>query len=115
MLGPEGRGWLARCLAEYDRARGRNSPAAWEAVLDAFGPGYVYETARTQWRLAESLAAAGRREDAATVVAGGAPRPPPGCAPRPLAAALDDLARRARLDVGPAREHAQRPPDRSPP
>jgi DNA-binding NarL/FixJ family response regulator len=101
-LGPEGRGSLARCLAEYERARGGNSPAAWEAVLDAFGPGYVYETARAQWRLAESLAAAGRREEAAT-----AWRSAAGTAARlraaPLAAALDDLARRARLDVGPGR------------
>src|SRR5262249_61707678 len=55
VVGPEGRGWLARCSAEYERARGANSPSAWEGVLAAFGPGYVYETARTQWRLAEAL------------------------------------------------------------
>jgi len=102
MLGPEGRGCLARCLAEYDRARGCNSPAAWEAVLDAFGPGYVYETARAQWRLAESLAAAGRREDAAAVWRSAA-ETAARLRAAPLAAALDDLARRARLDVGPAR------------
>jgi DNA-binding NarL/FixJ family response regulator len=102
MLGPEGRGCLARCLAEYDRARGCNSPAAWEAVLDAFGPGYVYETARAQWRLAESLAVAGRREDAATAWRSAA-ETAARLRAAPLAAALDDLARRARLDVGPAR------------
>ena len=101
-LGPEGRGCLARCLAEYERARGRNAPAAWEAVLDAFGPGYVYETARAQWRLAESLAAAGRREDAATAWRSAA-ETAARLRAAPLAAALDDLARRARLDVGPAR------------
>jgi DNA-binding NarL/FixJ family response regulator len=101
-LGPEGRGCLARCLAEYERARGRNAPAAWEAVLDAFGPGYVYETARVQWRLAESLAAAGRREDAATAWRSAA-ETAARLRAAPLAAALDDLARRARLDVGPAR------------
>lgn len=106
VLGPEGRGWLARCTAEYERARGANSPAAWEAVLAAFGPGYVYETARTQWRLAEALAAVssttgGRRDEAAAVwraAAGTAA----GLRAAPLAAALDDLARRARLDVGHA-------------
>jgi DNA-binding NarL/FixJ family response regulator len=101
VFGPEGRGWLARCAAEYDRARGVNSPAAWEAVLDAFGPGYVYETARTQWRLAEALAEAGRRDEATSVWRAAA-----GTAARlhaaPLAAALDDLARRARLHAGPA-------------
>jgi DNA-binding CsgD family transcriptional regulator len=105
-LGPEGRGWLARCAAEYERARGANSPAAWEAVLAAFGPGYVYETARTQWRLAEALAAVspstgGRRDEAAS-----AWRAAAATAARlraaPLAAALDDLARRARLDAGHA-------------
>jgi DNA-binding NarL/FixJ family response regulator len=101
-LGPEGRGCLARCLAEYERARGCNAPAAWEAVLDAFGPGYVYETARAQWRLAESLAAAGRREDAATAWRSAA-ETAARLRAAPLAAALDDLARRARLDVGPAR------------
>ena len=101
VLGPEGRGWLARCVAEYDRARGSNSPSAWEEVLAAFGPKFVYETARTQWRLAAALAEAGRREEAASVwraAAGTAAQ----LRAAPLAAALDDLARRARLDVGQA-------------
>jgi DNA-binding CsgD family transcriptional regulator/tetratricopeptide (TPR) repeat protein len=101
VLGPEGRGWLARCAAEYDRACGANSPAAWEAVLAAFGPGYAYETARTQWRLAEALAEAGRRDEAAS-----AWRAAAATAARlraaPLSAALGDLARRARLDAGRA-------------
>jgi DNA-binding NarL/FixJ family response regulator len=101
VLGPEGRGWLARCEAEYARLTGTNSPEAWERVLAAFGPGYVYETARTQWRLAEALVEAGRRDEAAV-----AWRPARDTAGRlraaPLAAALDDLARRARLDSGNA-------------
>jgi DNA-binding NarL/FixJ family response regulator len=97
VLGPEGRGWLARCEAEYARLTGTNSPDRWERVLAEFGPGYVYETARGQWRLAEALVEAGRRDDATAVW----------CAARdtatrlgaaPLSAALDDLARRARLD-----------------
>jgi len=99
VLGPEGRGWLARCAAECERARGANSPEAWEAVLAAFGPGYVYETARTQWRLAEALAEAGRRDDAAAVWRSAAATAAKLRA-APLAAALDDLARRARLDAG---------------
>ena len=65
ILGPEGRGWLARAEAEYRRASGDNDPQAWQAVLDAFGPDYVYEIARTRWRLAEALAEAGRRDEAA--------------------------------------------------
>ncbi|HEX9040479.1 MAG TPA: AAA family ATPase [Trebonia sp.] len=98
-LGPEGRGWLARCEAEYARLTGTNSPEAWERVLAEFGPGYVYENARTQWRLAEALVEAGRRDEAAAVW-----RAARDTAARlraaPLGAALDDLARRARLDPG---------------
>ena len=99
VLGPEGRGWLARCEAEYARLTGTNSPDAWERVLAEFGPGYVYETARTQWRLAEALVEDGRRDEAAAVW-----RAARDTASRlraaPLGAALDDLARRARLDPG---------------
>ncbi len=99
MLGPEGRGWLARCEAEYARLTGTNSPDVWERVLAEFGPGYVYETARTQWRLAEALVEDGRRDEAAAVW-----RAARDTASRlraaPLGAALDDLARRARLDPG---------------
>jgi DNA-binding NarL/FixJ family response regulator len=99
VLGPEGRGWLARCEAEYARLTGANTPEAWERVADAFGPGYIYETARTQWRLAEALMAAGRRDEAAA-----AWRAARDTASRlraaPLGTALDDLARRAGLDPG---------------
>ena len=101
VLGPEGRGWLARCEAEYARLAGTNSPDVWERVLAEFGPGYVYETARTQWRLAEALVEAGRRDEAAAIW-----RAARDTASRlravPLGAALDDLARRARLDPGSA-------------
>jgi DNA-binding CsgD family transcriptional regulator len=97
VLGPEGRGWLARCEAEYARLTGRNSPGRWEKVLAEFGPGYAYETARTQWRLAEALAEAGRRDEAAAVW-----RAARDAASRlraaPLEAALGHLARRAGLD-----------------
>jgi DNA-binding CsgD family transcriptional regulator len=99
VLGPEGRGWLARCEAEYARLTRTNAPGRWERVLAEFGPGYVYETARTQWRLAEALVEAGRRDEAAAVW-----RAARDTAFRlraaPLGAALDDLARRARLDHG---------------
>jgi DNA-binding CsgD family transcriptional regulator len=99
VLGPEGRGWLARCEAEYARLTRANAPDVWQRVLAEFGPGYVYETARTQWRLAEALVEAGRREEAAAVW-----RAARDTASRlraaPLGAALDDLARRARLDPG---------------
>jgi DNA-binding NarL/FixJ family response regulator len=102
ILGPEGRGWLARAEAEYRRASGDNDPKAWQAVLDEFGPAYVYETARTQWRLAEALAEAGRRDEAAEQWRQAA-RTADKLGARPLRRALDDLARRAR--IGTAEQH----------
>ncbi len=96
ILGPEGRGWLARAEAEYGRASGQNDPQAWQAVLDAFGPDYVYEVARTRWRLAEALAEAGRRDEA-TEQWRQAVQTADKLRARPLRAALDDLARRARI------------------
>jgi DNA-binding CsgD family transcriptional regulator len=96
VLGVEGRGWLARAEAEWRRAQGSNDPQAWRTVLDTFGPDFVYEAARTRWRLAEALAEAGHRGQAeqewrlaveAADELGAAP----------LRAALGDLGRRARL------------------
>jgi DNA-binding NarL/FixJ family response regulator len=101
ILGPEGRGWLARAEAEYRRADGDNDPQAWQAVLDAFGPGYVYEIARTRWRLAEALAGAGRRDEAAEQWHQ-AVQIADRLAARPLRRALDDLARRARIGTAEA-------------
>jgi DNA-binding NarL/FixJ family response regulator len=104
ILGPEGCGWLAKAEAEYRRAGGDNDPQAWQAALDAFGPAYVYEVARTRWRLAEALAEAGRRDEAAeqwSQAAQTADR----LGARPLRAALGDLARRAR--IGAAVDHAR--------
>jgi DNA-binding NarL/FixJ family response regulator len=101
ILGPEGRGWLARAEAEYRRADGDNDPQAWQAVLDAFGPGYVYEIARTRWRLAEALAGAGRRDEAAEQWHQ-AVQIADKLAARPLRRALDDLARRARIGTAEA-------------
>jgi DNA-binding CsgD family transcriptional regulator len=99
VLGVEGRGWAARAEAEWGRARGDNSPDAWQAVVDEFSPDFVYETARSRWRLAEALAEAGQRADAERewgLAAAAAAE----LGAAPLQAALDDLGRRARL--GPA-------------
>jgi DNA-binding CsgD family transcriptional regulator len=100
ILGPEGRGWLARAEAEYRRGSGDNDPQAWQAVLDAFGPDYVYEIARTRWRLAEALAGAGRRDEA-TEQWRKAAQTADRLGARPLRRALDDLARRARIGTLP--------------
>jgi DNA-binding CsgD family transcriptional regulator len=96
VLGVDGRGWLARAEAEWRRARGTSDPQAWQHVLDTFGPAFVYEEARSRWRLAEALAEVGKRDDAqqqwrqAAQIADSL-----GAAP--LRASLDALARRARL------------------
>jgi DNA-binding NarL/FixJ family response regulator len=96
LVGIEGRGWLARAEAEWLRVQGDNDPAAWESVVEEFGPGFVYEAARTRWRLAQALAEAGRRDDAQReweLASGVAER----LGAAPLERALADLARRARL------------------
>jgi DNA-binding CsgD family transcriptional regulator len=98
-LGVDGRGWLARAEAEWGRARGGNDPQAWRAVVDAFGPGFVYETARSRWRLAEALAEAGDRA-AARAEWLLASRAADQLRAAPLMAALADLGRRARLAAG---------------
>jgi DNA-binding NarL/FixJ family response regulator len=100
-IGVDGRGWLARAEAELRRAEDDNDPQNWQAVLDAFGPGFAYEAARSHWRLAEALAEASRRDEAqrnwqlavAKADEMGATR---------LRQALAALGRRARLGAGSA-------------
>jgi DNA-binding NarL/FixJ family response regulator len=108
-LGVEGRGWLARAEAEWRRAQGDNDPAAWRAVVDTFAPGYVYETARSRWRLAEALAEAGRRDEAQRELLAAA-QVADRIGARPLRAALASLARRARLADRTAPQLAGRGP-----
>ncbi|TNY37144.1 helix-turn-helix transcriptional regulator [Thermomonospora catenispora] len=97
-LGEEGKAWLARAEAEWHRARGEDAPEHWRAVVDAFDYGFVYEVARSRWRLARSLAAHGDRE-AAAVHWRQAVEAADRLGARPLRRALDDLGRRARLAV----------------
>jgi DNA-binding NarL/FixJ family response regulator len=101
VVGVEGHGWLARAEAEWRRAQGDNDPAAWQAVVDVFAPGFVYETARSRWRLAEALAEAGRRDEAQRELLAAA-EVAERLGARPLRRALSDLARRARLADSPA-------------
>src|SRR5262249_29702406 len=96
VLGVDGRAWLARAEAGWRRAQGDNDPAAWTAVLTTFGAAFVYETARSRWRLAESLLEAGRRDEAQhewQLAVDTAER----LGARSLLAALTDLGRRGRL------------------
>lgn len=63
-LGPEGRAWHARAVAEHARLQGEPAVEQWQSTLDAFGYGHVYEQARCRWRLADALVAAGDRDGA---------------------------------------------------
>jgi DNA-binding CsgD family transcriptional regulator len=104
-LGPEGRAWLLRTTAELSRARGASDVDLWRRVVAEFDYGYVYEVARSRFRLAEALLSAGQRVEAEdelrsaheTAVRLGA---------RPLEAEVVALARRGRLDLPGVRREA---------
>ncbi len=100
-IGVDARGWLARAEAEWCRASGDNDPAHWRVVIETFGSDFVYETARSRWRLAEALAEAGQRDEAQEQWLQAADAAERLGATR-LRAALTDLGRRARLGGGPA-------------
>ncbi|MBO3747910.1 response regulator transcription factor [Streptosporangiaceae bacterium NEAU-GS5] len=88
--------WLARAEAEWQRAHGAATPEVWRAATEAFAFGFVYEEARSRWRLAEALLEAGKRDEAhaewlaATAVA-------ERLGAEPFRAALEELGRRARF------------------
>jgi DNA-binding CsgD family transcriptional regulator len=97
-MGVEAKAWQARVEAEAARLRGTAAPELWQAAVEGFGYGHVYEEARSRWRLAEALLATDDRTGAAeqarvahevAVRLGAAP----------LRAAVEALARRGRLDV----------------
>jgi DNA-binding CsgD family transcriptional regulator/tetratricopeptide (TPR) repeat protein len=93
------RGWHARAEAEWTRLQGRSDPARWQAAVEAFSYGHVYAVARCQWRLAEALLGAGKREQA-TVAARSAHEAALRLGAEPLQGAIEALARRGRLDLG---------------
>jgi DNA-binding CsgD family transcriptional regulator len=97
-LGPEGLAWVARLDAEEARLHGKDTAAGWAAVAAGFESISVYERARALYRAAAAHVAADEREAARTAVDEARPLAAKlGAAP--LAAALDDLARRARLET----------------
>ncbi|WP_041294929.1 helix-turn-helix transcriptional regulator [Isoptericola variabilis] len=109
-LGPEGRAWLRRAEAEHARlvaATGGEpaDPALWEATVREFGFGYRYEVARSRFRWAQALRAAGDR-NAAELEAAEALREARDMGARPLADALLAWARRARLPLPGVRREA---------
>jgi DNA-binding NarL/FixJ family response regulator len=93
------RAWLAKAEAEATRLEGHSDPARWQAAVDAFSFGEVYEMARCQWRLAEALLGSGQREQA-VVAAREAYRTAVRLGAEPLQSELEVLGRRGRLDLG---------------
>jgi DNA-binding CsgD family transcriptional regulator/tetratricopeptide (TPR) repeat protein len=96
--GVEAAAWLARLEAEAARLAGRAAPEPWAASVAAFGYGHVYEQARSRWRLAEALVAAGDRAGAAGPLRSAA-ETARALGAAPLLAAVTALARRARLEL----------------
>jgi DNA-binding CsgD family transcriptional regulator len=92
-------GFSAKAEAEWTRLQGRSDPHAWQAAVEAFSFGHVYEVARCQWRLAEALLGAGDR-DQAMVAARAAYETAVRLGAEPLRIELEALARRGRLDLG---------------
>jgi DNA-binding NarL/FixJ family response regulator len=90
---------LAKAEAEWTRLQGRSDPKAWQAAIEAFSYGHIYELACCQWRLAEALLGAGDREQAAAA-ARAAYQTAMRLGAEPLRGALEALARRGRLDLG---------------
>jgi len=97
-MGVEAEAWLARVEAEEARLGGKVAPELWQAAVDGFGYGHVYEEARSRWRLAEALLASGDRAGAAEQAAA-AHAVAVRLGAVPLREAVEALVRRGRLDV----------------
>jgi DNA-binding CsgD family transcriptional regulator/tetratricopeptide (TPR) repeat protein len=91
--------FLALADAERARAAGRADPVTWQLSVDALDrAGLVPYGAYARYRLAEALVIAGDRT-AATIVLVAARRTAAELRAGPLLGLIDDLARRARLDL----------------
>lgn len=97
-LGPEGVAWLARAEAETSRLRGASDPELWQAAVDAFGYGALYQQAMCRWRLGEALLGAERREEAAEPMRA-AEQVAERLGARPLHDAVRRSARRGRITL----------------
>jgi DNA-binding CsgD family transcriptional regulator len=98
---------MVKAEAEWTRLEGCSDPDAWRAAVAAFSFGHVYEVAICQWRLAEALIRVGDREEA-TAAAQAAYNTADRLRAEPLRAAVDALARRARLNLGRGMQHESR-------
>ncbi|MFC0433709.1 helix-turn-helix transcriptional regulator [Kutzneria buriramensis] len=97
MRSPEAVCMDARMHAELSRLRGESDVEAWRVAVEA-GKHTKYWQAVARWRLAEALLAGGWRDEAASelhTAHADAVR----CGANPLRAAIESLARRARIAV----------------
>jgi DNA-binding CsgD family transcriptional regulator/tetratricopeptide (TPR) repeat protein len=99
---PNAAGWFALAQAEYERACGAGQPELWAVAAEAWEqlerPPVV---AYCRWRQAEALVAAGVPRAEASVPLQEAYAVATRIGARPLAAELELLARRARLELEP--------------
>ncbi|WP_433462445.1 helix-turn-helix transcriptional regulator [Spirillospora sp. CA-128828] len=103
-LGLEGHAWVSRAEAERRRVDGVHDVGLWRRTADLFtygdpDGGFVYEVARSRWRLAEALAENGDRDGAAAEWRS-AVETAERLGAAPLLSALRDLGTRARLGTG---------------
>ena len=96
--------WLAKAEAEWTRLQGDVDVTRWQAAVEAFDYGCMYEVACCQWRLAEALLGAGDRVGA-TAAAMAAYQTAVRLDAQPLQGALEGLARRGRLNLGVSAPH----------
>jgi DNA-binding CsgD family transcriptional regulator/tetratricopeptide (TPR) repeat protein len=107
-MGPEGLAWLARLEAESARLADGGTAALWRVTAEAFTDVHVHEVARARFRLAECLLRDGDRHTArAEIVAAHGTALALGA--RPLADALEGLARRSRIELAGALPAARGP------
>jgi DNA-binding CsgD family transcriptional regulator/tetratricopeptide (TPR) repeat protein len=86
--------------AELSRITGRPDPGRWAQAIAAWdGIGFPYAAAYARYRRAEAVLTAGGDRDEAVASLGRAHGTAVGLGARPLAAAVERLARRARVDV----------------
>lgn len=107
-LGPEGRAWLARAEAAASGLDGPADPDRWAAAVAAFDYGAVYEQAISRWHLAEALLGRGETDRAVKELVL-AYEVAERLRAVPLRAAIQGLARRARIELPGA---APEPPRR---
>jgi DNA-binding CsgD family transcriptional regulator len=93
---------LLTAEAEWSRVTGASDPGRWERSAEAWAAiGYPWVTAYARWRQAEALLGRGAPRSAAGEVLAGAWRTASGLGARRLAAEIDALARRARIELRP--------------